>query len=379
MNTMPAEIDDDLKNLPTTLGWNMPTGLAIWFDERLFDHCMKIAGKMADAVGFIPAHLQGKQSACLAIVDRAINWKLSPFAVAMCTYQTPGGQIGFMGKLIQAILENSGRLVGSPTYEHFGDWEKLNGMFELVKGQRSDATYPKATWGKKEAAGLGVIVRAQIKGEVQPREWELLLANCYPLNSTLWATNPKKQICYTAIRGFSDIACPGLIMGVPWDDDAAMRDITPVVDAPAPARPRRENIATAGHEDLDQRYRDTVREPAPQPKSNPADASPGASADAGRSDAHSPESATGSPATGASPEAAAGGGLAAFKEKHADLIERVDASLANFSEDKALKNFYFTDASCKDLVRLGGDRFLVAGDLFDKHWARVKKAKAGGQ
>jgi hypothetical protein len=356
MTNLPAGLQEDIERLPMTLGWNLPTGLAIWFDPTLFDHCAKIAAKMADASGFTPAHLLGKPSACLAVVDRALNWKLSPFAVAMCTYQTPGGQIGFMGKLIQAILEQSGKVEGSPVYDHFGDWKRLEGKFELKTSGRTENKYPVPTWDAKDAEGLGVVVRCQIRGEVHPREWELLLRNCFPLNSTLWATNPKKQICYTAIRGFADIACPGLIMGVPWDEDNrpgdSARDITPP-SAPPPPRPSR----GAPPPDLDEGYRAAMREPEP---TESAAMPPSRAADAG------------DPATAATSGAA--GSPPIIDPALEAARAAVDKSLAGFSETKALKTFYFTDAECGRLRESDPE---YAAQLYDKHWTRIGKAKAG--
>jgi hypothetical protein len=207
----------------------MAPGLALMFNDKLYDRVKQIALVMAQAEGMFGPHLVGKHAACVAVVTRSITWRLDPFAVAACTYQTPGGRVGYEGKLIQAILENSGKLEGPVTYEHFGDWDKLKGKFEIKKGT-SGKDYPAPTWKREDVGGIGVIVRAKVKGEAEPRMLSVNLDEMFPLNSTLWATRPKQQICYTACRAFANICAPGLVMGVPWDTDdslGTMVDITP--------------------------------------------------------------------------------------------------------------------------------------------------------
>jgi hypothetical protein len=176
------------------------------------------------------------------VVVRALTWKLDPYAVAECTYQTPGGKVGYEGKLCQAILENSGKMVGGVRYEHYGDWSKVQGKWERAKSQKGKE-YARATWTDREAEGLGVTVIAQIDGETEPRKMDFDLIQAFPRNSTLWATDPRTQICYTAVRRFASVAAPGLFLGVPFDPEDSIshhigpdnaRDITP------PKRPTRD-------------------------------------------------------------------------------------------------------------------------------------------
>ena len=107
----------------------MAPGLAIMFNDALYERCKQIAGVMSRAAGFTPEHLIGKTEACFAVVTRAITWKLDPLAVGQSTYSTPGGKIGYEGKLVQAILENSGHLEGGVKFEHFGDWARIRGKW----------------------------------------------------------------------------------------------------------------------------------------------------------------------------------------------------------------------------------------------------------
>lgn len=216
----------------------MAPGLALMFNEPLYERCKQIAKIMAGANGFTPQHLINMQEACFAVVTRAITWKLDPFSVAQSTYQTPGGKIGYEGKLVQAILENSGYLEGGVKFELFGDWEKIRGKW-IKKSSDRGKEFAVANWKDEDEVGLGVVVSAQVKGEKEPRSLTVYLRECFPRNSTLWALRPSQQIMYTAVRAFANVAAPGLFMGVPFDSDHEQQtiiDVTPVSDRPVRAK-----------------------------------------------------------------------------------------------------------------------------------------------
>lgn len=236
-NTQVAQADNHYQ-LPTD---GMAPGLAIMFNDRLYARCRDMAMDMSKADGFTPKHLLGKPYACFAVLTRAITWKLDPLAVAQSTYQTPNGNIGYEGKLVQAILENSGKFEGPIRFEHIGDWSKIRGKWKKGQSQRGN-TIPVQGWDDKDEDGLGVKVSGKVKGELEPREFVMWLRECFPRNSTLWPIRPEQQICYTAVRAFGNIAAAGLLMGVPFStdyDEQPMTDVTPA------ARPRREEFKDA--------------------------------------------------------------------------------------------------------------------------------------
>ena len=216
---------------------SLPPSLRILLDERMYDRVKAIAVLMSKATGMTPAHLIGKGEACFSIISMSLDWQLSPYFVARHTYQTPGGSIGYDGALVQSILEKSGRFMGAPSFEYRGDWSVLNGKFQMKQGQRG-GEYPAATWTDADAIGLGVIVRWTVRGESTPRVWPgdnepFWLAQCHPRNSPLWATDPKTQIRYLAIRRFANMCAPGILGGASFDQDDIIdasemaRDITP--------------------------------------------------------------------------------------------------------------------------------------------------------
>lgn len=214
-----ASSQDDFSTM--LLGPTQSPSLQIMLNPKLYDRCAQFAKIMSKADGITPKHLLGKTEACFAVITRALTWKLDPFAVAQSTFVIPGGdKIGYEGRLCQAILENSGMIEGGVKFEHFGDWSKIQGKFKIETSQKG-FKYPVPAWDPKDEEGLGVIVRAKVKGEAELREWSLQFVQCFPRNSTMWATDPRSQICYTAVRRFASLAAPGVFMGVPFDRDDA--------------------------------------------------------------------------------------------------------------------------------------------------------------
>jgi hypothetical protein len=238
MTQMPSTVRaDDHYGLPTT---GMAPGLALLFNDRLYERCKDVARIMAEARGFTPPHLIGNQHACFGVVQMSITWRLTPQLVAASTYATPGGKIGYEGKLIQAILENSGRIEGNIEYELIGDWNKVRGKHKKATSSKGHEYFVPG-WKDEDEEGLGVIVRAKVRGEEKAREMEpFMLRSCHPRNSTLWATRPEQQIKYTACRAFANTVAPGILMGVPFDtdfDQGNMIDVTP-------QRPNRSDFET---------------------------------------------------------------------------------------------------------------------------------------
>jgi hypothetical protein len=211
---------------------HLPISLQIFFDDNLFRRCQTVANYLAKAEGIAPRHLIGKPEACFAVVSRALAWRLDPYATAAACYATPSGQVGFYGSLCQAIIENSGRLIGGVKFEHYGDWAKLRGKFKIATSDKG-TKFPVANWRPEDEDGLGVMVSARLRDEELPREMPFDLVQAYPRNSTLWATDPRTQIIYTSVRRFATSTVPTLFMGVPFDREemsdwvSGLTDVTP--------------------------------------------------------------------------------------------------------------------------------------------------------
>src|SRR5215475_2748276 len=83
------------------------------------DQAIRLAKAMSDAK-MLPKHLQGDVGTCLMVVEQAMRWGMSPFAVAQCT-SAIGGKLMFEGKLVAAAVESSGAIEGGFDYKFDGD------------------------------------------------------------------------------------------------------------------------------------------------------------------------------------------------------------------------------------------------------------------
>jgi hypothetical protein len=251
-----ARIENEDRRAMAEMYRGMPVPLRIMFDPVMNQKVKDAALIMSEARGFTPAHLCGKTEACFAVVTKALTWGMDPWAVAASTFQTPDGKVGYEGKLIQAVIEGSGKLskpIGQGQY--FGDWSKIRGKFKIEKkptksGGVYDAAVPLWTFWGPEEEGLGIRYKVHLKGQDDPLEFEFLLKQAFPRNATTWPTRPDIQCHYAAMRALGNVVCPSLIMGVPSRDDMGdggpleMRDITP--PAPPPVDLQAEGITGAG-------------------------------------------------------------------------------------------------------------------------------------
>lgn len=262
---------------PSSYTRGMPIALLAMLDNALYARFWGLSKMMAGAEGFVPAHLKGKPEACFAVITYALTWRLNPYAVAQATYQTPGGRVGYEGKLIIAILERSGHFEGPIDFEHVGDWSAVLKAKAKVAQSPRGGTYNVPGWDEPAewvADKPGVRVSALVKGEVERRSLVLYLHQCQPRNSTLWATDPQTQICYTAARRFASLRAPSIIMGVPFEDDGSegMVEINPEERAPRRPQPGdftrrgdrspREPVVGAEVVDLERDRRQGATEPA---------------------------------------------------------------------------------------------------------------------
>lgn len=202
----------------------------------------QFAEMMAKGSVTVPRHLQGNVADCFAVATQAFMWNMNPFAVAQKTHVSPSGALGYEAQLISAALVASGAVQGDPEYEYIGDWNKILGKVEERKSEKGGKYYV-ATYTKAEENGLGIICKLRLKGESKPREMEVMMSQCYPRFSTQWATNPKQQISYVAVRLWARMFKPGVILGVYTDDEfenmAGEKHMGPadVVEPPPPPPP----------------------------------------------------------------------------------------------------------------------------------------------
>lgn len=186
--------------------------------ERM-DSMMRMAELMASGRSTIPLHLQKSPADCMAVVMQATQWGMNPFAVAQKTHVSQGGVLGYEAQLISAVISaNAPVKEEAPEYEFIGDWSKVLGKVEERKSDKG-GKYFVAAYTKADEVGLGVICRMTLSREHQPREITVMMSQCYPRFSTQWANDPKQQICYVAVRKWSRLFAPGVILGVYSPDE----------------------------------------------------------------------------------------------------------------------------------------------------------------
>ena len=183
---------------------------------------MRLAEMMTKAKT-LPTHLQGSVGDCLMVVEQAMRWNMSPFAVAQCT-SVISGKLMFEGKLVAAAVQHSGIIEGHFDY-----------VFSGAGAERK------------------VICRATRRGEAEPKEFELALKDA-KTNNGMWLKQPDQQLVYASTRGWSRRWAPGVMLGVyaPEEfDEAQPRDtfagttVDGVAEpAPeAPPQPRKKTVA----------------------------------------------------------------------------------------------------------------------------------------
>lgn len=203
---------------------------AVIFSNDGLDRLMRLADIMAKGNVTIPSHLTGKPADCLAVAMQAAQWGMNPFAVAQKTHVV-SGTLGYEAQLVNAVITTMSPTKDRINYEWFGPWEGVIGKFTEKTSQKGNK-YMAPDWTLKDEQGCGVRVWATMKGEDQPRILELLLSQAQVRNSTLWASDPKQQLAYLAVKRWSRLHCPDVIMGVYTPDELdnsprAERDITP--------------------------------------------------------------------------------------------------------------------------------------------------------
>lgn len=167
---------------------------------------MEFAKLMAVGGVAVPAHLRKNPGACLAVTIQAIEWRMSPFAVANKTYVV-NDRLCFESQLVHAVIEQRAPLVGRLRH-------RFNGS-----GDARTCT-----------------VWASIKGEESPLEYTSPeIGKITPKNSPLWKTKPDLQLYYNASRDWARMYFPDVIMGVYSVDE--LEDSRPVV-ATVTTRPR---------------------------------------------------------------------------------------------------------------------------------------------
>ena len=179
---------------------------------RNMDEALRLAEFMSRA-RTVPKHLQDSPGDCLMVVELAMRWGMSPFAVAQGT-SVISGKLMIEGKLVAAAVEASGAIAGHIDYAFTG-----------------------------EGDARAITVSATRRGETNPREVIVALKEARTGNE-MWKRQPDQQLVYHGVRVWARRWTPAVILGV-----YAREEMGPIIDGTA----------------------ETLTE-APQPPSSPRDA-----------------------------------------------------------------------------------------------------------
>lgn len=230
MSTVPAKRDVMRRRMTS-----VPFGSAILRDQQLFAQAQQTAKMLANAVGTTPGFLLGKPDACFAVIVAAENWALDPWFVMRNVYQPKaGGNIAYMGKLIMAVCMSSGFFEDLPRPEYQGPWDAIEGNFEIIRGPNGEFTKPKWRPDHDNVKQCKVLLHYKLFDR-DPEVYTFGLGQAFPLNSTLWATDPKTQVLYLATRRMVDSRYPAILGGgapqFDFDPSINMIDVTQPVPA----------------------------------------------------------------------------------------------------------------------------------------------------
>lgn len=148
---------------------------------------MSLAKAMASAK-MVPQHLQGSPGDCLMVIEQAMRWQMSPFAVAQAT-AVVRGKMCFEGKLVAAAIQTSGILEGRLRYDFKGDGN-----------------------------GRKVICSGHIRGEPKERTVEVTLESAKTTNEW-WSKTPDQMLTYHAARVWARRHVPEVMLGVYSPDE----------------------------------------------------------------------------------------------------------------------------------------------------------------
>lgn len=201
------------------------------FTPSDFGQLMEFARLMAQSGKTVPKHLRGQPGACLAVAMVAYNLGMNPFLLALDTYEV-NDVVAYGAKAIAAMVDNSG-LLSRP-------------LMLAWEGAGED---------------LKCTCTGYLKGDPEPRALTVEMRTIAVRNSPLWKQQPRIQLGYYTKRAWARLYMPGVLLGLPADDELftepPMQTINP--DPASEPRPTRSSV----RRETSQRAQVVDVEPAP--------------------------------------------------------------------------------------------------------------------
>jgi hypothetical protein len=156
--------------------------------------------KMMASTGFLARELQNPGGA-MFVMEQAMRWSMSPFAVAMETSFIQGKPM-FSGKIVAAAVVSSGAITGRLAYAY--------------EGQGDSRT---------------ITVSGTVRGEAEPRTVTVRLGDAKTANK-VWNTQPDQQLAYHGARVWARRHTPEVMLGVYSEEE--FEPATPMQPARGP-------------------------------------------------------------------------------------------------------------------------------------------------
>lgn len=159
-----------------------------------------VAYLMSGSDKAVRPHLRNNPGACFGIVIQAVEWGLSPYAVANKSYVV-NDQLAYESQLIQAVILRRAPLKGRIKFDYEGEGDQRVCVASAVTLDGETVEYRSPP-----------------------------LAKITPKNSPLWKNDPDQQLSYFSGRSLCRRHFPDVLMGI-YDVDeiegSGMRDVTP--------------------------------------------------------------------------------------------------------------------------------------------------------
>ncbi|MES0328282.1 MAG: RecT family recombinase [Gammaproteobacteria bacterium] len=176
-------------------------------NQEQMSSILAFAKIMSTSICTIPKHFHGKEGDCMAVIMQAARWGMDPYQVASKTHVV-SGNLGYEAQLVNAVVSSSDAITGRFHYEYSG-----------------------GEWKDSKDTAAWVRVGAILKGEDEIQWGERLYPSKVTIkNSPLWASNPKQQSGYLAIKYWARLYAPAVLLGVYTPDEMhekAEREINP--------------------------------------------------------------------------------------------------------------------------------------------------------
>lgn len=143
-------------------------------------------GKMMATTSIgVPRHLRGEVGGCVRIVMQALEWRMSPFAVADKSYVV-NDKIAYEAQLLHAVVESRAPLQKRLRFDFEGDGEnRVCVVTGLLKGELDPLVYRSPAFGK-----------------------------ITPKNSPLWKSDADQQQAYFSVRAWARRYVPDVLLGI---------------------------------------------------------------------------------------------------------------------------------------------------------------------